>query len=78
MAEKLLDKGGYFSIGALVYQVSQDKDGSLKAQGYLPGKGFVKADGWEVLLAGEAISEKEYKEHITWQSKRAEKMMVRR
>ena len=66
MVDKILDKGGYFAVGGQVYQVKQKEDGGLVAQGYSPTKGHVPADGWEVLLAGEAITEKEYKEHIAW------------
>ncbi len=65
--KKIVKNGRYYSLGALVYQITKNEEGALIAQGYLPEKGFFEANRWEIMLAGESISEKEFREFIAWQ-----------
>ena len=67
MEDKIRKNIGYFMVGSCAYQVYQQKDGSLKAKGYSVEKGFVEVDGWEILSAGEKVSQKEYEEYIKWE-----------
>lgn len=67
MENKFRKDVGYYIVGSCAYHVYQQKDGSLKAKGYVSNKGFVEVDGWEILSAGEKVSQKEYEEYIKWE-----------
>ncbi len=58
-------KNEYYEIGSSVYKVYQrtendDPIGSV----YVPGKGFAPADGWEIVLNGQPISEEEFNKYV--------------
>lgn len=65
--KKIVKNGKYYAYGPFVYQITKNEKGEYIAQGYLPEKGFVEANRWEIMLAGESISEKEFREFIAWQ-----------
>ena len=68
MTDKKFDYSGYYIMNTLVYKVFQGKDGSMRAQGYNPGKGFVDIENpWEILVDADRISEKEFLEHIKFE-----------
>ena len=67
MESKFLKDGGYFMVGTYGYEVFIDKEGSLKAKSYVPGKGFVEVDGWEILTNGEKVSKKEYDKYLAYE-----------